>query len=106
MRLISYEIRKTLRMRFVRILLLHLALLAVGGSVMEVRAGDPVPYRLRKALYVRAALDPEGVESDVQAQREAETLADGDTVEAWVYVMNELPRQTTVIPEGDWKNRK
>ena len=34
MRLISYEIRKTLRMRFVRILLLFLALLAVGGSVM------------------------------------------------------------------------
>ena len=83
MRLISYEIRKTLRMRFVRILLLFLALLAVGGSVMEVRAGDPVPYRLRKALYVRAALDPEGVESDVQAQREAEEEWLRMATEAW-----------------------
>ena len=34
------------------------------------------------------------------------TLAEGGTVEAWVYVMNELPQQATVIPEGDWKNRK
>jgi len=33
------------------------------------------------------------------------TLADGSTVEAWVYVMNRLPPQATVIASGDWKNR-
>ena len=31
---------------------------------------------------------------------------DGGTVEAWVYVMNRLPSQATVIACGDWKTRK
>ena len=34
------------------------------------------------------------------------TLPDNSTVEAWVYVMNELPKQAKVIAGGDWKNRK
>ena len=34
------------------------------------------------------------------------TLADGSTVTAWVYVMNRLPPQATVIASGDWKNRE
>ena len=34
------------------------------------------------------------------------TLADGSTVEAWVYVMNTIPAQARVIPSGDWKNRE
>ena len=34
------------------------------------------------------------------------TLADGGTVEAWGYIMNELPRQAQVISSGDWKDRK
>ena len=33
------------------------------------------------------------------------TLEDGSTVEAWVYVMNNLPQQAEVIASGDWKNR-
>ena len=33
------------------------------------------------------------------------TLEDGDTVEAWVYVMNELPQQAKGIVSGDWKRR-
>jgi len=33
------------------------------------------------------------------------TLADGGTVEAWVYIMNELPQQAKVIATGDWKSR-
>ena len=39
-------------------------------------------------------------------QRIPATLADGSTVEAWVYVMNRLPPQATVIAGGDWKNRE
>lgn len=34
------------------------------------------------------------------------TLADGCTVEAWVYVMNTIPSQARVIASGDWKNRE
>ena len=34
------------------------------------------------------------------------TLADGSTVEAWVYVMNQIPPQAKVIASGDWKNRE
>ena len=34
------------------------------------------------------------------------TLADGGTVEAWVYVMNNIPPQAKVIASGDWKNRE
>ena len=34
------------------------------------------------------------------------TLADGSTVEAWVYVMNTIPSQARIITSGDWKNRK
>ena len=34
------------------------------------------------------------------------TLADGSTVEAWVYVMNTIPAQAKVIASGDWKNRE
>ena len=34
------------------------------------------------------------------------TLADGSTVEAWVYVMNTIPPQARVIASGDWKNRE
>lgn len=30
---------------------------------------------------------------------------DGGPVEAWVYVMNELPPGAKIIPGGDWKNR-
>lgn len=33
------------------------------------------------------------------------TLADGQTVRAWIYIMNELPKQATVIQSGDWKKR-
>ena len=33
------------------------------------------------------------------------TLADGGTVEAWVYVMNNIPPQAKVIASGDWKSR-
>ena len=29
----------------------------------------------------------------------------GGTVEAWVYVMNNIPPQAKVIASGDWKNR-
>ena len=32
-------------------------------------------------------------------------LEDGTTVEAWVYVMNDLPQQAVVITGGSWKNR-
>ena len=32
-------------------------------------------------------------------------LADGNTVTAWIYVMNDLPKQAKIIPGGDWKNR-
>ena len=34
------------------------------------------------------------------------TLEDGGTVEAWVYVMNNIPPQAKVIASGDWKNRE
>ena len=34
------------------------------------------------------------------------TLEDGDTVEAWVYVMDNIPPQAKVIASGDWKNRE
>ncbi|MGN0866428.1 MAG: gamma-glutamylcyclotransferase [Oligosphaeraceae bacterium] len=27
----------------------------------------------------------------------------GETVEAWVYVMNRLPEEAKVIPGGDWR---
>ena len=33
------------------------------------------------------------------------TLAEGGTVEAWVYVMNNIPPQAKVIASGDWKSR-
>ena len=33
------------------------------------------------------------------------TLEDGNTVEAWVYVMNNIPEQAKVIAGGDWKAR-
>ena len=33
------------------------------------------------------------------------TLAEGGTVEAWVYMMNNIPPQATVIATGDWKSR-
>lgn len=32
-------------------------------------------------------------------------LPDGSTIQAWIYIMNELPPKATVIPSGDWKNR-
>ena len=32
-------------------------------------------------------------------------MEDGGTVQAWVYVMNTLPKQAKIIPGGDWKNR-
>jgi len=34
------------------------------------------------------------------------TLADGTKTRAWIYVMNRLPPQSTVIESGDWKNRQ
>ena len=33
------------------------------------------------------------------------TLADGTKTKAWIYVMNRLPPQYTMIEYGDWKNR-
>ena len=33
------------------------------------------------------------------------TLENGDTVKAWVYVMNTIPPQAKVIASGDWKTR-
>ena len=33
------------------------------------------------------------------------TLPDGTVIQAWIYIMNELPRQAKVIPSGDWKAR-
>ena len=33
------------------------------------------------------------------------TLEDGSTVDAWVYVMNNIPEQAKVIACGDWKSR-
>lgn len=33
------------------------------------------------------------------------TLADDTPIEAWVYIMNELPQQAKVITSGDWKAR-
>ena len=33
------------------------------------------------------------------------TLADGTKTKAWIYVMNRLPPQSTVIESGDWKAR-
>jgi len=33
------------------------------------------------------------------------TLTDGNTIEAWVYIMNDLPEQAKVISSGDWKKR-
>ena len=32
-------------------------------------------------------------------------LPDGSTIQAWIYIMNELPPQAKVISSGDWKNR-
>ena len=34
------------------------------------------------------------------------TLADGTKTKAWIYVMNRLPPQSTMIESGDWKNRR
>ena len=34
------------------------------------------------------------------------TLEGGGTVEAWGYVMNNIPPQAKVIASGDWKNRE
>lgn len=34
------------------------------------------------------------------------TLPDGTVIQAWIYIMNELPRQAKVIPSGDWKVRQ
>ena len=39
-------------------------------------------------------------------RRVSAMLTDGGTVEAWVYVMNELPQQAKIITSGNWKNRK
>ena len=33
------------------------------------------------------------------------TLTDGTKIKAWIYVMNRLPPQSTVIESGDWKAR-
>ena len=33
------------------------------------------------------------------------TLPDGTGIQAWIYIMNELPQQAKVIPSGDWKAR-
>ena len=33
------------------------------------------------------------------------TLDNGETVQAWIYIMNHLPEQAEVIPSGDWKVR-
>lgn len=33
------------------------------------------------------------------------TLEDGGNVQAWIYLMVELPRHAKVIPGGDWKKR-
>lgn len=33
------------------------------------------------------------------------TLDNGETVQAWIYIMNHLPEQAKVIPSGDWKAR-
>ena len=32
-------------------------------------------------------------------------LPDGSTIQAWIYIMNELPPQAKVISSGDWKSR-
>lgn len=32
-------------------------------------------------------------------------LPDGTTVQAWIYIMNELPHQAKVIQSEDWKKR-
>ncbi len=32
-------------------------------------------------------------------------LSDGEIIQAWIYIMNELPLQAKVIPSGDWKKR-
>ncbi len=32
-------------------------------------------------------------------------LPDGEIIQAWIYIMNELPPQAKVIPSGDWKKR-
>lgn len=34
------------------------------------------------------------------------TFPDGTVIQAWIYIMNELPRQAKIIPSGDWKNRQ
>ena len=31
------------------------------------------------------------------------TLNNGETVQAWIYIMNHLPEQAKIIPSGDWK---
>ena len=33
------------------------------------------------------------------------TLTDGTKTKAWIYVMNRLPLQASVIESGDWKAR-
>ena len=33
-------------------------------------------------------------------------LPDGSTREAWVYIMNRLPRNAKIIINGDWKNHR
>ena len=32
-------------------------------------------------------------------------LEDGSMVEAWVYIMNEVPERAKIISSGDWKKR-
>ena len=36
----------------------------------------------------------------------AATIADGKVIQTLVYVMKKLPDRATIIPSGDWKNRK
>lgn len=67
----------------------------VRGELMEIPIADwPAVDRLEgyPRLYDRMLVPA--------------TLEDGGTVEAWVYVMNNIPPQAKVIASGDWKNRE
>jgi gamma-glutamylcyclotransferase (GGCT)/AIG2-like uncharacterized protein YtfP len=47
----------------------------------------------------------EGCPSLYRRERVTAALSGGGVAEAWVYVMNRMPRDARVIGSGDWKSR-
>lgn len=76
-----------------------------GGRVV----GDAYALHPETAGEVRARLDDyEGCGADdppphrYAPHLRAVTLTDGDTRDAWVYVLRRVPTQAVPIPSGDW----